>query len=596
MLDYIKKNRYLVLVLVLIFGLGIFLRVYHFSDWLHFELDQSRDAAVVDLALNQGIGNLPLLGPKAAGSFLRLGPIFYYFEYLSALVFGHTPAGMTGLNGLFSILAIPLFYYFARRYFNLKIALALTTLFATSLFLILYARFSWNPNSLPFFILLTMYALLRAVDEAEKRNRWWLTLGAFAMVIATQLHFVAFLGLPAIAIFFLFIKRPHIQWRYWLAAMAVAVVLYVPMVVNELKTGGDNAKEFVKIFAKKSTAGDNTLIEKGIKNYTENSLGYLLMTTSYSGAELPKFRQQGLKMDVVCDKECRSALAMGVVALIFFSLGIVLLLRQLKKRYFEKPSTQKDFIMLMVLWFGMTFILFTPIAYDFAPRFFLLIAALPFVFLGFIFQWLEEKIASKNIFLVIFASVVILLVTANLVAVGGRFSELARAKTENFEIGADKILKEPYRVTLEQQQEITDYMEAIYRTNNFPVYVNSEAFYRRSFLYLLENRNIARDDFRNTQITDHIYRNGNYFLIYPKNVNLDSRTSKYAESYDIIAERDFGTLVVFQLQPKESSINTLEQEFAPAKKARSASGVPVRCRWNEIFGQCNPDEVEDGGI
>ncbi|MFA5994767.1 MAG: glycosyltransferase family 39 protein [Parcubacteria group bacterium] len=592
-----KKNiiKYRIFIILgLIFALGAFLRVYHFADWLHFELDQSRDAAVVDLALNQGIGNLPLLGPKAAGSFLRLGPIFYYFEYLSALVFGHTPAGMTGLNGVFSILAIPLFYVFMRRYFNGKIALALAALFASSLFLILYARFAWNPNSLPFFILLTLYGLLRAVDEAEKRKGWWLVVGAFALTVATQLHFVAFLGIPAIAGLFLLIKRPRIQWRYWLAAATVIVVLYVPPIINDLKTGGDNIREFAKVFAKKSTAGENTLLEKGIKNYSENALGYLLMTTSNEKAELPKVKQQGLRMDVVCDRDCRDNLGMGAMAMLFFSVGVILMLWQLKKRYSEKPSAQKDFVILMVLWFGITFILFTPIAYDFAPRFFLLIAALPFVFLGFIFQFLEEKIAAKNIFWAIFISAVIFLVLANLLAVTGRFSELAKAKTENFEIATDGILKESHRVTLEQQLAIIDYVQNIYATNKFPVYVNSEAFYRRSFLYLLEARDIVRDDFRNTQIAKHIYRNGNYFLIYPKNVNLDARTSKYAENYDIVAQQNFGTLVVFQLKPKESAINAVEQEFGPAKKARSASGVPVRCRWNEIFDKCNPDEPEDG--
>jgi hypothetical protein len=106
------------------------------------------------------------------------------------------------------------------------------------------------------------------------------------------------------------------------------------------------------------------------------------MTTSNEKAELPKVKQQGLRMDVVCDRDCRDNLGMGVMAMLFFSVGVILMLWQLKKRYSEKPSAQKDFVILMVLWFGITFILFTPIAYDFAPRFFLLIAALPFVFLG----------------------------------------------------------------------------------------------------------------------------------------------------------------------------------------------------------------------
>jgi hypothetical protein len=136
-------------------------------------------------------------------------------------------------------------------------------------------------------------------------------------------------------------------------------------------------------------------------------------------------------------------------------------------------------------------------------------------------------------------------------------------------------------------------MEKRFQENRFPVYVNSEPFYRRSFLYLLEKRGIPRDDFRNSQLAKSVYRNGNYFLIHPTSSNLESRTKKYLESYEIAGQKQFGTLIVFELMPKENSINAVEQEFGPEKKARSASGVPVRCRWNEIFGKCNPDEPED---
>lgn len=592
MKEFLAKHRILI-ILGLIVAIGAFLRVYHFSDWLHFELDQSRDAIVVDLALEQGIGNLPLLGPKAAGSFLRLGPAFYYFEYVSALVFGHSPAGMAAHNLIFSILTIPLFYLFVRRYFKVKISLGLTLLLSSSLFLILYGRFAWNPNSLPFFILLAFYALLRAVDIAEKRKGWWLILGAGSLAILMQLHFVAFLGIPAIYFLFLIFKRPQIGWRYWLAAFLAILIIHSPTIINDVKTGGENIREFAKVFAKKTDEGDKNILEKGVRNYTENAVGYFLMTTSYEEAELPKFRQKEGILDFVCDRECQDNLVPGILALIVFSLCLLLLARQIKKQMRREASAGKDFIMLIALWFGVTFILFTPIAYDFAPRFFLVVFALPFIFLGLILQFLEEKIAAKKVFPVIFIFSLSALMAANLLAVVNRFCELSRAETESFEVEGDKILNEEYRVTFELQNQVVDHMEEIYKSNNFPVYINSEPFYRRSFLYILDQRGIVRDDFRNTQITKQIYRQGNYFLIYPRTVNLEARTEKYLENYEIVSQKELGTLIVFRLVPKESSINALEQKFEPDKKAKSASGVPVRCRWNEIFGECNPDELED---
>ena len=79
------KNKYFWIFLA-IFALGIFLRAYNFAPWLHFELDQARDAILVGEAVEDGAGELPLLGPRAAGSFLRLGPAFYYIEYISAKI------------------------------------------------------------------------------------------------------------------------------------------------------------------------------------------------------------------------------------------------------------------------------------------------------------------------------------------------------------------------------------------------------------------------------------------------------------------------------------------------------------------------------
>jgi 4-amino-4-deoxy-L-arabinose transferase-like glycosyltransferase len=603
MKEFIRKYR-LFIVLGVILVLGVFLRSYNFSDWLHFELDQSRDAVVVDLAVEQGVGNLPLLGPKAAGSFLRLGPAFYNFEYLSALIFGKTPEGMAAHNLIFSILALPLFYLFMRRYFNQKISLSLLLLFSSSLFLVLYSRFGWNPNSLPFFILLAFYGLLRSVDHEEKNKGWWLILSAFSLAILTQLHFVAFLGIPTIVFLFLVIKRPRIKWAYWLGAFLIIITLYLPLIINDFKTGGDNIKEFSKVFAKKSSSGENTLLEKGFRNYNENALGYLLMTTSYQKAELPKLKQTGAKFNAVCDGGCRDGLLFGGIALLGFSLGILLLLLRLKKALSplqsllkkEKSSPANDFIILSSLWFGVSFLLFIPIAYDFAPRFFLIVFALPFVFLGLTLQFLEEKIKHRNLFLIVFATIIILLFCANLLAVKNRFSELARTSKENFEIKPDRILKEKYRVTLGQQRLVVNYIENIHNQNGFPVYLNSEAFYRRSLLYLLGEKGIPHDDFRNSQLSDLIFRQGNYFLVYPLNVNLKNRTKKYLTNYEIISQKNFGTLTVIQLEPKKESVNAEKQIFAPEKKPRSSSGVPVRCRWNEILGECNPDELEDGEV
>src|SRR3990167_4301732 len=133
----IHGNKY-ILFLIIIIAVGTFQRGYHFGDWMHYELDQARDFRIIDAAITYGPGELPLQGPRAAGSFLRLGPLFYYLEYGSALIFGNTPTGTAMIVLILSILSIPLFYVFARQFFNKEWSLGFTMLFAVSLFLVTY--------------------------------------------------------------------------------------------------------------------------------------------------------------------------------------------------------------------------------------------------------------------------------------------------------------------------------------------------------------------------------------------------------------------------------------------------------------------------
>ncbi len=580
------KKRGLILALVsLVLASGVFFRAWNFSDWLHFELDQARDAKVVGLALEHGAGNLPLLGPKAAGSFLRLGPLFYYTEYLSGLLFGNTPAGLATISLLISCLTLPLFYFFVRRYFNFKISTLLLLLFSFSLFLIMYSRFAWNPNTLPFFALGFFYSLLRATDHGGNRKGWWLVSAAVFFSFASQMHFVALLALPPAALAYLLIKRPGISPKFWIASTLIIVFFYIPPIINDAKTGGDNIKEFQKVFFKKSArdADRHSLAEKTARGISETILGYFIISAGYQKAELPKFREISASgVDAVCDNDCRQNLPMGGVATLIFAAGLILLIANLISK---NEVSRKNFVIISGLWFLATAGLFVPIAYDLAPRFFLLVAPLPFIFLGFIFEFLEKKRLMPLGY--IFTA---MLLASNGYMLHQRFSELSRAPKENFRIETDKILKERDRVTLEQQLLIADYMESAHRQNSFPVYVNSEAFYRRAFLYHLEQRDIPRDDFRNSQISKKIYARGNYFLIYPAKNDLRAKAEKYLENYAISEQKEFGTLTAIRLIPKIEAVNAAEQAFGPEKKPTSASGVPVRCRWNEIFKKCNPDE------
>ncbi|MFA6047662.1 MAG: glycosyltransferase family 39 protein [Parcubacteria group bacterium] len=586
-LGFIRQNR-LPIIFLAIFLLGAFLRAYHFSDWLHFELDQSRDAKVIDLAIVEGPSNLPLLGPKAAGTFLRLGPAFYYFKYLSALVFGDTPAGVAMIVMLFGVLAIPIFYLFAKRYFGSKLSLGITFIFSVSLYLVMYSRFSWNPNPLPLFTLLTFYSLLRTVDKNEKRQGLWLMATALFLAIATQMHFLAFVAVPAITFLFLVYKRPRIKLKYWLGAVAIAVFLYVPAIINDIETGGDNIGQFLEVAQGKSGKSDHDLIEKSIKSYNENALGYATVIFGLEKRELPRVIFEKSKLfSSICDDGCKNELGGGIFALLFFTLGIILLIINIKK---EKDPQKKDFLVLTSFWFFVVLGLYVPISYDISPRFFLLVAAIPFIFLGLMLKSLKSLMKNKKINMVIVSVVILAVAGYNLQKIKQRFWQLGNASGASFKVETDRILKEKTRVTLEQQEKIISYVLFTQKKNGFPVYLNSDPEYRRSFLFHLDQNNIPRDDFRNATNSGKVYEHGNYFLIYPTLSNWKKDLKKYSANFDLQNQKEFGTLTLFELKPKPEAINATEQDFAPKGKAKNQSGTPVRYKWEEIFNDSASDE------
>ena len=571
------KNKYLWIFLA-VFALGIFLRAYNFTPWLHFELDQSRDASLISEAVEKGAGELPLLGPRAAGSFLRLGPAFYYIEYIFAKIFGDTPQGSALAVLFFSILSIPLFYVFIARYFNKKLSLGLTLLFSVSLFMVTYSRFAWNPNLIPFFALAVSYFLLKAVDKKEKRKNWYLLVSAIFLGILIQFHFLALIITPLAIAIFLIIKRPKIKFKFWLASILAIIILNVPMIVNEIKTGGDNAKQFMEVVAKKSTKEKHALVEKAFENYLEHSLNYWTIISGSQRGELFRVESvngSNIKLDIKCGRSCRDNLLQGMLALLVFTAGLLSLAIKLAK---ERNIARKDFLTFNAIYFAVAFIIFTPLAFKLSPRFFLVTAAIPFALLGLLLERFSYLAKDKNKTAII---IIAILAVLNLFFTYKFFEELRLAPSKNIEIGRDKILKQKTRITLEQQKQIVDYLESFYQKNNCPVFYKGQNEFHRAFAYLLDKRRIPRDGISKSKIC----RQGNYFLIIRAQSDIQYYRGKYENYFNFISKKEFGTLTVFKLTPKENSItkeainpSELKRDEAENNKREKSR----RYRWKEI--------------
>lgn len=563
-----------------IFFLGIFLRSYHFSDWMRFELDQARDASVIEKALVGGAGELPLLGPKARGTFLRLGPSFYYLEYASARIFGSQPWALAFPILFFSVLSLPLSLFLFLRYFSRKISLLIFSVFSVSIFLVSYSRFAWNPNPLIFLVPFFSFSLLKAVSQKEKNGGWWLVVAGAALSLASQMHFVAFLAMPIVAFAFLIFKRPQLRMRYWILAILAILFFYIPVFINEAKTGGDNAKEFFKAVSNKEEKGESTgILGKTYLNFVSHSDSYALILSGKNNSEYLKINpKSGSGENSSLEKY-----SVGILGALFFILGAVLLFRRALK---EKGQARKDFLILNCIWLTVSFLLFVPISLDLSPRFFLLVSALPFVFLGIFLEEIDHFLGGWRV--LVFLPILVLLFW-NLSETRQRFFELENSHMRDVGIASkDNILKETTRVTYLQESLIVDYMKEKQRENDFPVYFSSNPRYLTAFEYLLKKEEILSSRLPYNEL----YRQGNYFFVGFSNLADRYDIGKYAKKYDILPEeRDFGTLTAIELSPKPGLVSADREDFSKEEK-ETRSKAPKRYKWNEIFR--SGDGVGDG--
>ncbi len=555
--DFFQKNEqvFFSALFILILILGIFLRTFHHNDWLHFQLDQSRDATIISNAVRGGIDKLPLLGPQASGSDLKLGPIFYYFQYVTAKVFGDRPNVMAWPDLFFAILSLPLFYFFVKNYFSKWISLGLLSIFTTSIFTVFYGRFAWNPNSIPFFMLLLAFGLLKTVEEKNKYNFLWLYLAFFATAVVGQLHFVTFFLAPIILGLFLILSRPKIKAKHYLVGLLIFCFVYSSVIYSETKNNWQNSKAFVGTFAQRTELGDSghSLFEKTFRAFQESSNFNLAIIASNQNTDTvsTKNKKGGLKF--VCDDTCDKYFLQMVLAWLVFAIILTALLYKVIIEF--RKGDKNSFLFLNFIWLGIFFILLIPISYKLSPRFYLA-GVVPFVVLfGILVQLFLAKFSSGKakalIFLVFFVLFLFNLnATIKFFQVEGRlkFDEKAMNSYQR-----EIIIPGGSGVTLEQLDEIAKELKFDAEKNNEEkIYIVADNYYARSIFYILKYQLDAPVDcyFKMSSYETDF----NKVIYYIRRGNSKPLKGRVVENNDVEFEIRKGTLTIYKLKPKESSL------------------------------------------
>ncbi len=556
-IDFIKKH-WLILAFVFVIIGAFAIRSYNFSDWLYFKSDQVRDAKLAAMAFENGPGELPLLGPRAAGTFLRLGPIFYYEEYLSAKIFNSIePHVFAFPDLLFSLLTIPLFFIFLRIFFSQKISFLTTTLYAFSFIIIQYSRFAWNPNQLPFWGLFFLLSLLKSHSEVDRKKAgWWLVLAGLSYGIVSQLHFIAFVGFPVVAfLFWIFYFPRKINWKYWLGAIAVGAFLYIPVILSDISTGGDSLRQFIYAVTSKTEGRALGLFE----NCRIIVISLFMFLTSF-----------GHKEGIVS--------ALAGIFLVVFGVGALVY-------FWKKEKEARPFIYLTLVWFFVFILLQIKTNISLKPRFFLPIAFLPFIFWGAILKAVES-FGYKAITLVAYCSfVVLLLMNFNGIKIWISFL----SSQDPSQISRNIFLQQDDGKTFGKIKEATEFMAKKGRESKKTVCFYAGEDYKRSYEYIFD---VYYPDVKYDRISKAIKDKSDciYFSIATAKEESKLISSRYVDYFDFGNSHEFGTIAVWEIYPREAFINyDKDEDESREEKLQEEDDV-----LEEELGVIE-QEIEEGG-
>lgn len=250
-MNFFKKHKFLLLIL----AVASFLRFYKISAYMEFLGDQGRDAIIVSNFLKHG--DLMFIGPQTSIGNMYLGPWYYYLMAPALLLSFFNPLGSAIMVALLGVATVWLIWRVGQEWFGRATGLLAAFLLAISPVAVYYSVFSWNPNIMPFFALLSMWLLWRIWQKNEFRKLPWLAI-SLAMVLNS--HYLGLLLFPIVGFFwFLTFKnnrkkktqKPFLLFTFY--CLLIFFFLMFPLVLFDFKHNFANFNAFKQFFMVRQT-------------------------------------------------------------------------------------------------------------------------------------------------------------------------------------------------------------------------------------------------------------------------------------------------------------------------------------------------------
>ncbi len=364
--SWITNHKLEFIILLLILLLGTFMRVFKINEYMTFLGDEGRDVIIVRRLLTEA--HPPLIGPGTSIGNMYLGPLYYYLMAIPLLIANFNPVGPALFIAILGTITIYLLWFVVRKWFPTNKtnygALAASFLYAISPVIIIYSRSSWNPNIMPFFSLLAIYAIWNVwVNKKFK----WLIVAAISFAFVLQSHYIGLLLLPVIIITwflaFLKVKNKRNCFIYSLISLVLFILLMSPLAIFDFRHNFINFNA-IKIFFTERQA------TVSIKPW--NAIPLMWPTLNMISA------------DLVAAKN----MAIGIFISIIFAISFVIVYLFKKEKYDEKKIS---IILILTMWLGFALIGFGLYKQHIYDHYFGFIFTTPFIIIGGLIQYFISK-------------------------------------------------------------------------------------------------------------------------------------------------------------------------------------------------------------
>lgn len=240
------------LFLTMILGIAAFLRLWDFENRLGFGIDQGYFYLVIMEWFYHG--HWPLLGHWRAVGDHAIGPGWYYL-IAPGLIIGdfHPAAGMIVMI-LIGLATLCLVYLWLEETSRSQVAaLGVVLIMTLSRHTIIRDQTLWNPNALPFFTILTAWA----ISKIESGSSRWLTAWAISVLFLPHIHTTGWIIVA--------VSLPFTAWACWQGGanirlswrgvitsrevwviLLIALALYLPPLYYEFQSGPGNLLPYVR--------------------------------------------------------------------------------------------------------------------------------------------------------------------------------------------------------------------------------------------------------------------------------------------------------------------------------------------------------------